>query len=120
MIKHFMLVGLGGAIGSVLRYAGGLLYTNKSFPLTTFLINVTGSFIIGMVIGYFVKNESISHSWKLFLATGVCGGFTTFSTFSFENLLLLQEGKILLSFLYIIASIVIGIAGAFFGFKLIN
>jgi fluoride exporter len=120
MIKHFLLVGLGGAIGSMLRYAGGLLYTNKSFPLTTFLINITGSFVIGMVIGVFVKNESSSHNWKLFLATGICGGFTTFSTFSFENLQLLQEGKIVLSSLYILGSIVIGITASLIGFKLIN
>ena len=120
MMKHLLLVGLGGAIGSMLRYAGGLLYTNRTFPLSTFLINIIGSFCIGMVIGFCIKDEQVSQNWKLFLATGICGGFTTFSTFSFENLLLLQEGKILLSILYIAGSIIIGISAAWVGFRLIN
>ena len=119
-MKHLLLVGLGGAIGSMLRYAGGLLYSNKSFPFTTFLINVIGSFAIGIVIGFCIKNESVSNNWKLFLATGICGGFTTFSTFSFENLQLLQEGKIVLSLLYILSSIILGILASLIGFKLIS
>ncbi|MES2850129.1 MAG: fluoride efflux transporter CrcB [Bacteroidota bacterium] len=119
MIKDFLLVGAGGALGSMLRYAGNCMYQQKSFPLTTFFINIIGSFIIGLVIGYSLKNES-SANWKLFLATGICGGFTTFSAFSFENLLLLQNGKVLLSLLYIVSSVVLGIAAAWLGYKIIN
>jgi CrcB protein len=119
MIKEFLLVGAGGALGSMLRYAGNLLYNNKSFPATTFLINIIGSFIIGIVIGCSIKNNS-SINWKLFLATGICGGFTTFSAFSFENLSLLQEGKIFTSLLYIAGSVVLGIAAAWLGYKTIN
>lgn len=121
MIRDLLLVGAGGALGSMLRYGGNLLhlYDGKSFPVTTFLINIIGSFVIGLVIGYSFKNGS-SASWKLFLATGICGGFTTFSAFSFENLSLLQNGKIFLSLLYVVSSVVLGIAAAWLGYKIIN
>ncbi len=119
MLKDFLLVGAGGAIGSMLRYAGNIIYQNKTFPATTFIINIVGSLIIGIVMGWCLKNET-SANWKLFLATGICGGFTTFSAFSFENLLLLQNGKIFLSLLYIVGSVVIGIAAALLGYKMIN
>ena len=119
MIKQFLLVGFGGAIGSVLRYAGNVLYSSRSFPVTTLLINIIGSFAIGMVIAFSIKNNS-SANWKLFLATGLCGGFTTFSAFSLENLLLIQNGKFLLSMLYIGSSILLGITAAWLGYKLIN
>ncbi len=119
MLKEFLLVGAGGALGSVLRYTGSLLQQGKTFPLATLLINIIGSFVIGMVMGWCLKNESFSN-WKLFLATGICGGFTTFSAFSFENLLLLQNGKIFLSLLYITGSVVFGIAAAWLGYKIIN
>lgn len=119
MIKEFLIVGAGGAIGTMLRYTGNLLYSNRSFPVTTFLINIIGSFIIGIVIGYSIKNNT-SANWKLFLATGICGGFTTFSAFSLENLLLLQNGKVFTSLLYIAGSVVLGIAAAWIGYKIIN
>ncbi len=119
MIKQFLLVGLGGALGTMLRYACNLLYNNKAFPFTTLFINIAGSFVIGMVTAYSIKNGS-SGNWRLFLATGICGGFTTFSAFSFENLLLLQEGKTFLCIAYIIGSIVPGIAASWLGYKLIN
>jgi len=119
MIKQFLLVGVGGALGSVLRYAGNLLYSNRSFPVTTMLINIIGSFVIGIVIAYSIKSNA-SSNWKLFFATGLCGGFTTFSAFSLENLLLIQNGKFFLSLFYIIGSIVMGITAAWLGYKLIN
>ena len=120
MLKQFLLVGLGGSIGSVLRYAGSLFYSDKSFPFSTFLINIIGCFGIGIVMGLYIRNETLSNNWKLFLATGLCGGFTTFSTFSFENLQLLQQGKISQCLLYILGSVIIGIVAAWAGYKLIN
>jgi fluoride exporter len=119
MLKEFLLVGAGGAIGSMLRYTGNLLQHSKSFPVATFLINIAGSFVIGVVMGWCLKNEP-SSNWKLFLATGICGGFTTFSAFSYENLLLLQNGKVFLSLLYITGSVLLGIAAAWLGYKIIN
>lgn len=120
LLKNFLLVGLGGALGSMLRYGTYLLFPVKEFPLATLLVNIAGSFIIGLVIALGIKDESFQNNWKLFLATGICGGFTTFSAFSAENMALLQSGKHLLTLLYIAASIIAGIAAAWLGFKLIH
>lgn len=120
LLKNFLLVGLGGAIGSMLRYGTYLLFPVKDFPLATLLVNITGSFIIGAVIAMGIKDETFLNNWKLFLATGICGGFTTFSAFSAENIALLQNGKLMLALLYIVASIVAGITAAWLGFKLIQ
>jgi fluoride exporter len=120
MLKNFILVGLGGAAGSMLRYAVSLLMVNRAFPLATLLINIAGSFLIGLILALAVKNENFAGNWKLFLATGICGGFTTFSAFSAENFQLLQSGKTGMSLVYIVASIVAGIFAAWLGYKLIN
>jgi fluoride exporter len=120
MLKNFLLVGLGGALGSMLRYALYLLVPVKDFPYPTLIINITGSFIIGIVIALSIKDETFLNNWKLFLATGICGGFTTFSAFSAENIGLLQNGKYTMALTYILLSIVLGIAGAWLGFKLIT
>jgi fluoride exporter len=120
MLKNFILVGLGGAAGSMLRYAVSLLVANRAFPSATLLVNIAGSFLIGLIAALGIKNESFAGNWKLFLATGVCGGFTTFSAFSAENLQMLQSGKAGLSMMYIAASIVTGIFAAWLGYKLIN
>ena len=120
MFKNFLLVGLGGAIGSMLRYAISLLVTVKQFPYSTFIVNIAGSFIIGAVLALSLKNDMFSNNWKIFLATGICGGFTTFSAFAAENMALLQSGKYGIAFIYIIASLLLGIAAVILGFKLIT
>jgi CrcB protein len=120
MLKNFFLVGLGGAIGSMLRYAVHLLITVKTFPLATFAVNIAGSFVIGLVLALSLKDDSFLNNWKLFLATGICGGFTTFSALSAENMVLLQNGKYFTALVYIALSIILGIAAAWLGFKLIN
>jgi fluoride exporter len=120
MLKNFILVGLGGAAGSMLRYAASLLLVSRPFPLATLLVNIAGSFLIGLILALGIKDESFAGNWKLFLATGICGGFTTFSAFSAENLQLLQSGKTGLSMVYIAVSIVTGIFAAWLGYKLIN
>jgi fluoride exporter len=116
MFKNFLLVGLGGAIGSMLRYAFYLVITVKQFPLATFAVNIIGSFIIGVVLTISLKDDLILNNWKLFLATGICGGFTTFSAFSMENITLLQNEKYFIALVYIISSIVLGIVAAWLGF----
>jgi fluoride exporter len=118
MIRNFLLVGLGGALGSMLRYGTGLVIGSKNFPLATLLINVAGSFVIGVVIAYSLRSEPFADNWKLFLATGVCGGFTTFSAFSFENLQLLQNGKFAMFALYIAASLLLGLVAVWAGYKI--
>lgn len=119
MIKNILLVGLGGGIGSVCRYWVSLALPARNFPLATLAVNISGCFLIGMVFAGSVKQEGLADTWKLFLATGICGGFTTFSAFSVENLGMLQSGKTGMAFLYIIVSVVLGIAATFAGYQLI-
>jgi fluoride exporter len=120
MLKNFILVGLGGAAGSILRYVVSLMLMNRGFPLATLLVNIAGSFLIGLVLALGIKNENFAGNWKLFLATGICGGFTTFSAFSAENLQLLQNGKTGMSLLYIAVSIGAGIGATFLGYKIVT
>jgi fluoride exporter len=120
MIKNLLLVGLGGSIGSMVRYAASLLIKSKLFPFATLSVNIIGSFIIGLVFAMSIKEDGISDNWKLFLTPGICGGFTTFSAFSLENVELLQSGKIGMALTYIILSVVLGIAAAFLGYRLVN
>jgi CrcB protein len=118
MLKNFLLVGLGGGFGSMVRYASGLLIGTKIFPYATLAVNVLGSFLIGLVFAISIKAEPLSLNWKLFLASGICGGFTTFSAFSLENMGLLQSGKVGMAAVYIALSIVLGIAACFLGYQL--
>lgn len=120
MLKNLLLVGLGGFFGSTMRYTVWYFFRSVNFPSATLIVNILGSLIIGIVIGIGMKDVHFSQNWKLFLATGVCGGFTTFSAFSIENLQMLQTGKYLPALLYISSSIFFGIAAAWLGFKLVT
>jgi fluoride exporter len=120
MFKNFLLVGLGGALGSMLRYAVSLAVVVKELPVATFFVNIFGSFIIGLVWALSIKEVISFNNWRLFLATGICGGFTTFSAFSVENISFLQNGKYGLALGYIAISILAGLGATAIGFKLIN
>jgi len=119
ILKNFLLVAAGGSIGAAMRYAVYLLIKNQPFPYATFCINIAGSFLLGIIMALSLNADEISESTKLFLATGICGAFTTFSTFSFENLALLQQGKYNLAFIYTITSVLSGLLAAWLGFKII-
>jgi fluoride exporter len=115
MLKTITLVGIGGAIGSVLRYLVSIGIQNKflsAFPFGTFCVNISGCFLIGVIYALAVRNN-ISLEWKFFLATGLCGGYTTFSTFSLESFALLREGEFLYAATYITASVVLGVLATF-------
>lgn len=120
MLKNLLLVGLGGAAGSMLRYAFSVWLKHASFPLATFLVNIIGSFVIGLVFAYALRSESFAINWWLFLAAGICGGFTTFSAFSLESLSLLQQQRIGMFFLYVIGSLLVGLAATWLGYSLMK
>src|SRR5690606_31151778 len=103
MFKTLLIVGLGGGIGSAFRYLTSVLtdkYIQTSFPWATFLVNVIGCLIIGILVGVFTKQQLQHTELKLLFITGFCGGFTTFSTFALENIKLFQSGNSLLALLY--------------------
>ncbi|MFZ1528519.1 MAG: fluoride efflux transporter CrcB [Ferruginibacter sp.] len=118
MLKNLLLVGAGGALGAMARYFLFTLLKNSHFPFATLVINITGSFGIGLLFALSMKQHFLPASAMLFLATGICGGFTTFSAFSLENLELMQNGKLLLSFIYIAASVLLGLGACWLGFKI--
>ncbi len=118
MIKAILIVGLGGMFGSVFRYVFSVMVKANDFPFATFIVNIAGSFIIGLVIGASLKNDVIDNNWKLFLATGVCGGFTTFSAFSLECIELFKQQRYFMVLVYIIMSIILGLAATFAGLQL--
>jgi len=116
-MKQLLLVFLGGGFGSSLRYViGKYLNSNETgIPYGTFAANIIGSLILGIVLGLALKNNSLSNNTVLFIATGFCGGFTTFSTFAYENHVFLKSGDFMSFALYTIGSFAIGFAAIFFG-----
>lgn len=119
MVKSFLLIGLGGAAGSMLRYAIQRLANPPAFPYGTLLVNLSGCFIIGLLWGLLSKN-SISQSTGLLLVGGFCGGFTTFSAFTLEGVKMMQDNRWLLFAFYITASVFGGLVATFSGYKLTN
>lgn len=113
----FLFVGLGGAVGAMLRYAISLIPYKGGFPLLTFVTNILGALIIGFIVGYASK-RNVSDSLMLFLKTGLCGGFTTFSTFSLEAYNLFVSGSKILAVCYAVLSAVCCIIGVWLGITL--
>ena len=121
-MKNILLVFLGGGFGSVLRYLIGkyLNSTETGIPYGTFTANILGSLLIGIILGLAIKNDTLSQNQTLLLATGFCGGFTTFSTFAYENHVFLKSGDFTSFAVYTIASFVIGFLAVFFGMYLVK
>lgn len=120
-MKALLWVGAGGSIGSILRYLVQLYvgrYINVVFPLGTFLINISGCLALGLLYGISVRHAWLNMEWKLLLMTGVCGGFTTFSGYSFEGLSLLRTGQYLYFSLYIAGSVLLGLGATALGYVL--
>lgn len=112
-----LVVALGGGIGACLRYLIGLIPLKEPFifPVKTLVINLLGCFVIGLVASLAVKNSSLSPKLVLFVKTGLCGGFTTFSTFALETETLIKTGQSELAILYVALSVVAGVGLAFAG-----
>ena len=113
----FIFVGFGGALGAMLRYAISLVPYKHTFPIPTLIINIIGALLIGYITGLAVK-KNLSSNILLFLKTGLCGGFTTFSTFSLEAYNLFQSGNYAFAVLYIIFSVIGCIIGVWCGMLL--
>lgn len=116
-MKQVLLVFVGGGIGSVLRFLIGkyLNNTETGIPYGTFAANIIGSLLIGIILGLAVKQNTLSQNQILFLATGFCGGFTTFSTFAYENHVFLKAGDFTSFAIYTIASFIVGFLAVFAG-----
>jgi fluoride exporter len=118
MIKTLILVGTGGFLGSISRFLASRFVQEHlpvAFPYGTFFVNISGCLLIGIIYGISEKSSLLTTGWKMFLAVGFCGGFTTFSTFANENLALLRDGAILHFTLYTVLSVILGIMATFSG-----
>lgn len=121
---QFLIVFLGGGIGAALRHGVNLMALRMpgatAFPWGTLCVNVLGSLLMGALAAYFVRNGGGSMETRLFLATGVLGGFTTFSAFSLETVLLVERGQAGLAALYVAASVVLSVGALFAGMALVR
>ena len=121
-MKIILAIGTGSFIGGVLRYLLSQLVQTKflsTFPFGTLTVNIIGCFLIGLVFGLTDKGN-LTQEWRLFLATGVLGGFTTFSAFSIESLSLFRDGQFFYATVYISSTVVVGIIVTFIGFAIIK
>jgi CrcB protein len=118
LFKNILLVGLGGAVGSIARYLGQKYISqlfSYSFPIGTFIVNILGCFLIGIFYGLANKYEYFTPAYRLLLMTGFCGGFTTFSAFTVEGMQLLDQQRFLIFTLYFVFSVLLGLLATFTG-----
>lgn len=119
-IINFLLVGLGGFLGSVARFGISLAMRGGSFPVATLMVNTIGGFMIGCTFSYFSKHEMVGSPLFLLLTVGICGGFTTFSTFSLELFNMVKGGNLSVALLYGVSSVVLSLVGTVLGYYLIK
>ncbi|HVB03127.1 MAG TPA: fluoride efflux transporter CrcB [Chitinophagaceae bacterium] len=123
MYRNILLVGIGSFFGGACRYLVQTFIQKhfmSSFPLGTLLVNVSGCLLIGCIYGLADRGNLLSPDIRIFLATGICGGYTTFSTFAFENISLMKDGEWMYTGLYLSASIIFGLAATYLGSFLIK
>jgi len=122
-MQAFFIVFIGAGLGGVMRHAVNLFcarFFGIAFPHATMIVNVVGSLILGLLIGYFALRGDPTQLWRLFLVTGILGGFTTFSTFSLDFALLYTRGETMLAFGYALGSVILAISALFAGLWLMR
>lgn len=123
MLKNLLIIGSGGFIGSIARYLVSQLNLSVNFhsiPVGTLAVNIIGCFVIGFLTGVADKSMILTTEWRLFLMVGICGGFTTFSAFANENLMLMHNGQVAVVILYTALSIFIGFLAVYLGYVITN
>lgn len=115
---NYFTVGIAGGLGAVSRYLISLWiksWSKTAFPLPTFIINISGCLLMGLIMTLALERSTLSPQWRLALTTGFLGGYTTFSTYSYETVNLFNQGKTSMAIIYALLSIVLGLAGAWLG-----
>lgn len=118
MLKHLLFIGLGGGLGCILRYIAQWSVSrhfHSVFPMGTFVVNITGCFLIGLFYAFAGRGNMLNTETRFFLITGLCGGYTTFSSFSYENLELLKQSHYLQFGLYSVFSVIMGLVATIAG-----
>ncbi|PIO49046.1 MAG: fluoride efflux transporter CrcB [[Chlorobium] sp. 445] len=121
-MKTVLIIGVGSFIGGTLRYLVAQQVQKNflsTFPFGTLSVNIVGCFLIGLVFALSDRGN-LSQEWRLFLATGICGGFTTFSAFSNETIALLRDGQFLYAGLYVTSSVTLGLVATFLGYMILK
>ena len=122
-MQGFLLVFIGGGVGAALRHGVNLIsarWFGTAFPWHTLFENVTGSLVMGLIAGYFAMKGGVSQPWRLFLTTGILGGYTTFSAFSLDTVLLYERGETGLAALYVLSSVALAVGGLVVGLALVR
>jgi CrcB protein len=124
MLKNLLIIGTGGFIGTILRYLTTLFFTKHfpalTFPLGTWVVNILGCLLIGIVFGLSQRLQFHDSPWRMFLTVGICGGYTTFSAFAYENILLLQQSNYTAFALYALSSFVLCLLAVWIGLSLVK
>jgi fluoride exporter len=122
-MKPLLIIGIGGALGSICRYLGQVYigkWTTLTFPVGTLIVNLTGCFLIGILFGLSSRYAWMTMEWRLFLITGICGGYTTFSSYSLDSITLLRHGNYTYFFVYVLGSVIVGLLATVAGASIVR
>jgi CrcB protein len=122
-MKNLLIIGAGGAIGSIGRYLVQVWadrYLTLRFPVGTLMVNFSGCLLIGLLYGLSLRNGWFTFEWRIFLITGICGGYTTFSSFAYESISLVREGQLAAFFLYVGGSVILGLLATVIGIMVVR
>ena len=122
-MNYYLIVFLGSGLGGMLRHAANVWVPRlfgSAFPYHTLTVNIVGSLVMGLLVGYFALKSDPGQDWRLFLTTGIMGGFTTFSAFSLDTVLLFERGEVAFAAGYVVASVGVSVAALFAGLSIMR